>query len=79
MNPHARSLATNRVNSVAFLLTETQDRLFEDPNFAVFMRGAADALAVHDNPLVRLLLPVSDGERPAAITLPTELAIRESA
>ncbi len=65
VNPHARSLATNRANSVAFLLTETHDRLFEDPNFAVLMRGAADALAVHDIPLVLILAGTKDEQRRA--------------
>lgn len=65
VNPHARSLATNRANSVAFLLTESHDRLFEDPNFAVLLRGAADALAVHDIPLVLLLAGSEDEQRRA--------------
>ncbi|MWB98530.1 LacI family DNA-binding transcriptional regulator [Agromyces sp. MMS17-SY077] len=61
-NPHARSLATSRANSIAFLLTESQDRLFEDPNFSVLMRGAAEALAERDLPLV-LLMAGSDAEQ----------------
>ncbi|MCU1515699.1 MAG: putative transcriptional regulator, lacI family [Pseudarthrobacter sp.] len=65
VNPHARNLATNRANSVAFLLTETHDRLFEDPNFAVLMRGAADALAVHDIPLVLIMAGTDDEQRRA--------------
>ncbi|MGF9648287.1 LacI family DNA-binding transcriptional regulator [Pseudarthrobacter oxydans] len=65
VNPHARNLATNRANSVAFLLTETHDRLFEDPNFAVLLRGAADALAVHDIPLVLILAGTDDEQRRA--------------
>jgi DNA-binding LacI/PurR family transcriptional regulator len=31
------------------------------------------------NEMVRLLLPVIDGEKPAAMTLPTELVVRASA
>ncbi|CAH0208076.1 HTH-type transcriptional repressor CytR [Arthrobacter sp. Bi83] len=65
VNPHARNLATNRANSVAFLLTESHDRLFEDPNFAVLMRGAADALAVHDIPLVLIMAGTDDEQRRA--------------
>jgi DNA-binding LacI/PurR family transcriptional regulator len=65
VNPHARSLATNRANSVAFLLTESHDRLFEDPNFAVLMRGAADALAEHDIPLVLIMAGTDDEQRRA--------------
>jgi DNA-binding LacI/PurR family transcriptional regulator len=62
VNPHARSLATNRANSVAFLLSEPQERLFEDPNFALLMRGAAQSLAEHDMPLV-LIMAGTDAER----------------
>lgn len=65
INPHARNLATARANSIAFLLTESQDRLFEDPNFAVLMRGAADALAERDLPLVLLLAGSDDEQRRA--------------
>jgi DNA-binding LacI/PurR family transcriptional regulator len=65
VNPHARSLATNRANSVAFLLTESHDRLFEDPNFAVLMRGAANAPAVHDIPLVLIMAGTDDEQRRA--------------
>lgn len=62
INPHARSLATARAGSIAFLLTESQDRLFEDPNFAVLMRGASNALAEQDISLV-MLLAGNDAER----------------
>lgn len=62
INPHARNLATSRANSVAFLLTESHERLFEDPNFSVLMRGAAQALEEHDLPLV-LLMAGTDAER----------------
>jgi DNA-binding LacI/PurR family transcriptional regulator len=65
INPHARNLATARANSIAFLLTESQDRLFEDPNFAVLMRGAADALAERDIPLVLLMAGSDDEQRRA--------------
>lgn len=65
VNPHARSLATNRAHSVAFLLTESHDRLFEDPNFAVLMRGAADALARHDIPLILIMAGTDDEQRRA--------------
>ncbi|MFT4136721.1 LacI family DNA-binding transcriptional regulator [Microbacterium sp.] len=61
-NAHARSLVTARANSVAFLLTESQDRLFADPNFETLMRGAADALAERDVPLV-LIMAGTDAEQ----------------
>ena len=65
INPHARSLATARAGSIAFLLTESQERLFADPNFAVLMRGAADALAERDLPLVLLMAGSADEQRRA--------------
>lgn len=65
INPHARNLATARANSIAFLLTESQDRLFEDPNFSTLMRGAADALAERDLPLVLLMAGSDDEQRRA--------------
>ncbi len=44
-NHHARSLATGRADSLAFLLTEPQHLLFDDPTFALLLRGAAAALS----------------------------------
>ncbi|MFK4089551.1 LacI family DNA-binding transcriptional regulator [Kribbella sp. NPDC020789] len=54
-NRHARSLVTGRANSVAFVLTESQQLLFEDPNFSVLLRGVADALARRDIPLLLMV------------------------
>lgn len=65
INPHARSLATSRAGSVAFLLTETHDLLFEDPNFSVLMRHAAEALAEHDVSLVLIMAADEDEQRRA--------------
>jgi len=65
INPHARNLATSRANSIAFLLTEPHDRLFEDPNFAALMRAAAAALAERDLPLVLLMAGSEDEQRRA--------------
>ncbi len=48
VNPHARSLATQRAMSVAFVLAEPQDRLFEDPNFHLLLHGCTQALAEGD-------------------------------
>jgi DNA-binding LacI/PurR family transcriptional regulator len=47
---------------VAFLLTEPQHLLFEDPNFAVLLRGAVTALAERNCALV-LMLASSKTER----------------
>src|SRR5690606_26740548 len=64
-NPHARSLASRRANSVAFLLTESTERLFEDPNFSLLVRGAAHALAEHDISLVIIMAGSQDEQRRA--------------
>ena len=66
INAHARSLATARGDSVAFLLTEQQERFFDDPNFSTLMRGAADALAEQDMTLVLLLAGTDDDQRRAS-------------
>lgn len=55
MNQHARSLVTGRSNSVAFLLTEPQHLLFEDPTFSILLRGAAQALAGRSMPLLLMV------------------------
>jgi len=52
VNRAARSLVTQRSGSVAFLLTEPQERFFEDPNFTTLLRGCTTALAEHDIPLI---------------------------
>jgi len=54
-NHHARSLATGRANSLAFLLTEPQHLLFHDPTFSILLRGAAESLARRHMTLVLLV------------------------
>lgn len=54
-NHAARSLATGRSSSVAFLLTEPQHLLFADPTFSLLLRGAAQALARQHMTLVLLV------------------------
>jgi len=61
-NHHARSLATGKANSLAFLLTEPQHLLFADPTFALLLRGAAEALAQRSMTLV-LLVASTPAER----------------
>lgn len=61
-NHHARSLATGRANSVAFLLTEPTQLLFDDPTFSILLRSAAEAAAKRHQTLV-LLLAGTDEER----------------
>ncbi|MEU0025002.1 LacI family DNA-binding transcriptional regulator [Streptomyces sp. NPDC006335] len=62
VNRHARSLSTGRSDSVAFLLTEPQEKFFEDPNFNILLRGCTERLAQHDIPLL-LMLAESDDDR----------------
>ncbi|SDS50670.1 transcriptional regulator, LacI family [Streptomyces sp. TLI_053] len=62
VNRAARSLVTQRSGSVAFLLTEPQERFFEDPNFVTLLRGCTAALAVHDIPLI-LMTAGNEAER----------------
>jgi DNA-binding LacI/PurR family transcriptional regulator len=62
VNRHARSLVTGRANSLAFLLTEPQHRLFADPNFPILLRGAAAALDARSMTLV-LLVAGNEAER----------------
>ena len=66
-NPHARSLVTGRANSVAFLLTEPQHLLFEDPNFSVLLRAAAQQLAARNLPLV-LMVAGTPAERDQVVS-----------
>ncbi|WP_263119975.1 LacI family DNA-binding transcriptional regulator [Cellulomonas fimi] len=54
-NQHARSLVTGRSNSVAFLLTEPQHLLFEDPTFSILLRSAAEALSAREMPLLLMV------------------------
>ncbi|HEV3168794.1 MAG TPA: LacI family DNA-binding transcriptional regulator [Actinocrinis sp.] len=58
VNHHARSLVTQRSQSIAFILSEPQEKFFEDPNFPILLRGCTQALAEHDMPL---LLSIAGG------------------
>ncbi len=51
-NQSARSLASRRTNCYAFLLSEPQERLFEDPNFATLLRSTTQQFADLDSTLV---------------------------
>ncbi|GAA1749031.1 LacI family DNA-binding transcriptional regulator [Nonomuraea bangladeshensis] len=61
-NTLARSLATGRSGSYVFLLTEPHQLLFDDPNFAVLLRGVARALSDRRLSLV-LMFASNDVER----------------
>ena len=54
-NRAARSLKTSRTGSVVMILSEPQERLFEDPNFSVLMRVATNQLADRDMSLVLMI------------------------
>lgn len=62
-NNHARSLVTGRSNSVAFLLTEPQHLLFEDPTFSILLRAAAQALAEREIPLLLMVAGTAEERR----------------
>jgi DNA-binding LacI/PurR family transcriptional regulator len=62
VNRAARSLKTSRTGSVVMVLSEPQERLFEDPNFSVLMRVATNQLAEYDMSLV-LMIAGDDGGR----------------
>lgn len=62
-NHHARSLVTGRSNSVAFLLTEPQHLLFEDPTFSILLRGAATELSARGMPLLLMVAGEGDEQR----------------
>ncbi|MDQ1295352.1 MAG: hypothetical protein QG608_3237 [Actinomycetota bacterium] len=61
-NQSARSLVTRRTNAVAFIVSEPQDRLFEDPNFSALLRSCTQELATRDAHLV-LMLAAGDENR----------------
>jgi DNA-binding LacI/PurR family transcriptional regulator len=63
INSSARSLVTRRAGAVAFLLSEPQERLFEDPNFNVLLRHTSQALAEHDLSMVLMVAGGGDRER----------------
>jgi DNA-binding LacI/PurR family transcriptional regulator len=54
-NQSARSLVTKRSGAAAFVLSEPQELLFEDPNFSVLVRTSTQALAEHQMSLVLML------------------------
>jgi DNA-binding LacI/PurR family transcriptional regulator len=62
-NQHARSLRTQRSQSVAFILSEPQERLFEDPNFNVLLHCCARALARHDITMLFALAGTDDDRK----------------
>jgi DNA-binding LacI/PurR family transcriptional regulator len=61
-NQSARTLVTRRTNAVAFVVSEPQERLFEDPNFSALLHACTQELAARDAHLV-LMLASSDAAR----------------
>jgi len=61
-NPAARSLAKRRSDSIAFVVVESEDRLFTDPFFAAALRGVQGVLAERE---LQLLFVVVASERDA--------------
>ncbi|NUT33243.1 MAG: LacI family DNA-binding transcriptional regulator [Hamadaea sp.] len=62
VNRAARSLVTQKTGSVVMVLSEPQERLFEDPNYSTLMRVAMRRLADRDISLV-IMLSANDGDR----------------
>lgn len=65
-NPHARSLATSRTGSVGFLLNESYERFFADPNFLLILRSCADALAAQGMMLIMIMADSKEERRRAS-------------
>jgi DNA-binding LacI/PurR family transcriptional regulator len=60
VNTSARALVTRRSNAVAVVLSEPQERLFEDPNFSVLVRAASQRLAESDLSMVLMIAGSTD-------------------
>jgi len=66
VNRAARSLVTRQTGSVLMVLSEPQEKLFEDPNYSTLMRVAMRRLAERDISLV-IMLSANDGDRDRVI------------
>lgn len=62
-NRAARALVTGRSDSIAFLVTETEDRLFSDPFFLGMLRGAQSVIAEAGLQLVFTVASTEDEHR----------------
>jgi DNA-binding LacI/PurR family transcriptional regulator len=62
VNTSARALVTRRSGAIAVVLSEPQERLFEDPNFSTLLRSASQRLAQVDLSMV-LMIAGTDDER----------------
>jgi len=61
-NRAARSLAKRRSDSVAFVVSESEDRLFSDPFFLILLRGVHSEVASRNRQLV-FSLAANDSDR----------------
>ncbi len=63
-NPAARSLAKRRSDSIAFVVVESEERVFTDPFFAAVLRGVQAVLAARELQLLFIVVGNErDGER----------------
>jgi DNA-binding LacI/PurR family transcriptional regulator len=62
-NRAARSLVTGRSDSVAFLVAETEDRLFSDPFFLGMLRSAQTTVAASGMQLVFTMSNTEEDQR----------------
>lgn len=65
-NPHARSLASGRNDTIAVLLSRPQAQLFEDPTFSLLLQGISTGLTRTDLGLALLLAGTPDLQARAA-------------
>lgn len=63
VNQHARAMVTQRSGTIAFVLSEPQERFFGDPNFNVLLRGCTQALADHDTALLLAIAGTPDEQK----------------
>ena len=60
VNSSARALVTRRSGAVAVVLSEPQERLFEDPNFSVLLRACSQRLAESDLSMILMIASSAD-------------------
>jgi DNA-binding LacI/PurR family transcriptional regulator len=60
VNTSARALVTRRSGAIAVVLSEPQERLFEDPNFSTLLRAASQRLAESDLSMVLMIAGNAD-------------------
>lgn len=64
-NPAARALVTRRTGTVAVVISEPEDRFFDDPHFARLVRTAAQELPGIDRQMVLMLVRSPEDQRRA--------------